>query len=157
VEQSWGQSGGQSGAGLRGAKKAFCFQQWIDRAKLADYVQVHKHVPKQVQQGFAQAGRTNFSLFYRPDGLVVRMECDSQHFAYNSQHFAYNSQHFAKSHSTLHSFHSIPHAIHSISQKVTAFRMQFTAFRKKSQHFAHLSQHFAYTFYSISQKVAAFL
>jgi L-rhamnose mutarotase len=62
-------------------RAALCFQQQVDPAKLAEYVEVHKRVWHEMQEEVVKCGRRNFQLFYRPDGLVIGYYESDQNYA----------------------------------------------------------------------------
>ena len=48
-----------------------CFTLQIDPARLAEYTERHRHVWPDMQQALRESGWGNYSLFLRPDGLLV--------------------------------------------------------------------------------------
>ena len=48
-----------------------CFTLQVRPEKLAEYRERHRHVWPEMREALSQAGWTNYSLFLRPDGLLV--------------------------------------------------------------------------------------
>ena len=48
-----------------------CFTLQVDPTRLDEYVHAHKAVWPQMLEAIRDAGRRNYSLFVRPDGLLV--------------------------------------------------------------------------------------
>ena len=49
----------------------YCFTSQIDPAQIAEYTERHRNVWPEMQQALREAGWGNYSLFLRPDGLLV--------------------------------------------------------------------------------------
>jgi L-rhamnose mutarotase len=54
-----------------GGRKRICFQVQLSASCLAQYVELHQAIWPEMQQTLHSCGWHNYSLFYRPDGLVV--------------------------------------------------------------------------------------
>lgn len=48
-----------------------CFQLQVKPARMAEYVERHRAVWPEMLQAIADAGRRNYSLFLREDGLLI--------------------------------------------------------------------------------------
>ncbi|MPV50902.1 L-rhamnose mutarotase [Pseudactinotalea sp. HY158] len=48
-----------------------CFQLQVDPARIDEYVDAHRRVRAEMLEAIAASGRRNYSLFLRPDGLLV--------------------------------------------------------------------------------------
>jgi len=52
-------------------RKRICFQFQIDQIQLPQYLEDHKTVSPEIQKALTLCGWHNYSLFYRPDGLII--------------------------------------------------------------------------------------
>jgi L-rhamnose mutarotase len=51
--------------------KRICFTLQVKPGRLAEYKERHKHVWPEMLRALSAAGWTNYSLFLRPDGLLI--------------------------------------------------------------------------------------
>ena len=48
-----------------------CFQLQVRPERISDYIERHRSVPQDVLDAIAEAGRRNYSIFLRDDGLLI--------------------------------------------------------------------------------------